>query len=94
VGFCGLVHPGGQPEPEIKYAFLRPHWGKGLATEAVSALIAYGAGCHGLRHIIATVAPGNAASQRVLQKAGMRPGATRDNGDGSITLVYEWNAES
>ena len=29
VGFCGLVHPGGQTEAEIKYAFLRTALGPG-----------------------------------------------------------------
>ena len=27
VGYCGIVHPGGQPEPEVKYALRRSHWG-------------------------------------------------------------------
>lgn len=42
-GFYGLVHPNGQPEPEIKYALLRTYWGCGFATEAVSAMLQYGA---------------------------------------------------
>lgn len=90
-GFCGIVHPGGQPEPEIKYALLRSHWGRGLATEAVVGLIAYGARSHGLRHIIATTDPANAASHRVLHKAGMERGALQDNGDGSQTLIFQWH---
>ena len=90
VGFAGLVHPGGQTEPEIKYAFLRTHWGVGLATEAVPQLLAYGASVHGLRRIIATVAPSNLVSQRVLAKAGMVLASHRANDDGSTTLVFEW----
>lgn len=94
VGFAGLVHPGGQSEPEIKYAFLRTHWGIGLATEAVGELLAYGAAAHGLRRIIATVAPENLASQRVLTKCGMALARHRTNDDGSTTLVFEWNCAS
>jgi RimJ/RimL family protein N-acetyltransferase len=90
VGFCGLVHPGGQPEPEIKYAFLRSHWGRGLASEAVPALLAHGHARHRLSRIIATVAPANLASQRVLAKAGLRLACRRENEDGSSTLVLEW----
>lgn len=90
IGFCGIVHPGGQAEPEIKYAFLRSHWGLGLATEAVTALVRYGADVHGLRHIIATTAPENVASHRVLLKAGMERGELRDNGDGSRTQLFHW----
>jgi RimJ/RimL family protein N-acetyltransferase len=71
VGFCGLVHPGGQPEVEIKYAFLRSHWGRGLASEAVLALLKYASNALAIDRVMATVAPENLASQRVLEKAGL-----------------------
>lgn len=90
IGFCGLVHPGGQATPELKYAYLRSHWGRGLATEAVVGLIRHGAGVHGLRSIIATAAPENLASHRVLLKAGMARGELRDNGDGTHTQLFHW----
>jgi ribosomal-protein-alanine N-acetyltransferase len=48
VGFCGLVHLGGQPEAEIKYALRRDQRGRGLATEAAIGLIAFGARRFGL----------------------------------------------
>lgn len=92
IGFCGLVHPGGQAEAEIKYALRRSHWGRGLATEAAAGLLAWGASAHGLRHVIATTYPANTASHRVLLKAGMRHGALRDNDDGTQTQVFEWDA--
>lgn len=92
VGFCGLVHPGGQEEPEVKYAFRRSVWGRGLASEMVPALLAHGNQTHGLTRIIATVAPGNEPSQRVLLKAGAVRQPDRVNGDGSTTWVYEWHA--
>lgn len=91
VGFCGLVHPGGQAEAELKYALRRTAWGRGLATEAVTALLSHGAAAHGLQRIIATVAPLNHASQRVLNKAGMRMAAVRRNDDGTSTHVFEWH---
>ncbi|MCE9658438.1 MAG: GNAT family N-acetyltransferase [Burkholderiales bacterium] len=90
VGFCGLVHPAGQAEAEAKYAFARGAWGRGLATEALRALLGYGSSAHGLQEIIATVAPDNAASQRVLLKAGMREGAPRAEDDGTRTLCFSW----
>lgn len=92
IGFAGLVHPGNQEEAEIKYAFLRPHWGQGLASEAVPLLLRYGNEQHGLERIIATVAPEHRASQRVLEKAGLELAQRRQNEDGSITFVYEWLA--
>ena len=90
VGFCGLVHPGGQAEAEIKYALARHSWGKGLATEAVRAMLNYGATTYGLLEIIATVAPDNLASQRVLAKAGMQAGEVRTNADGTHTRCFFW----
>ncbi|MES2960419.1 MAG: GNAT family N-acetyltransferase [Pseudomonadota bacterium] len=92
VGFCGLVHPGGQPEAEIKYALKRAHWGRGLATEAATAMLAYGAGAHGIGLVIATATPANIASHRVLLKAGMVASALRSNADGSQTQVFAWRA--
>lgn len=90
VGFAGLVHPGGQTEAEIKYALRRSHWGRGLATEAARALLAWGAATQGLRHVIATTDPENTASHRVLEKAGLRRGALRAEDDGSFTQLFEW----
>lgn len=92
VGFAGLVHPGGQQDAEIKYAFSRSCWGQGLAGEIVPALLRYGAQAHALRRIVATVAPENVASQRVLLKAGATLVQRRTNDDGSATLVFEWLA--
>lgn len=93
VGFCGLVHPGGQAEAEIKYALRRSHWGRGIATEAVRAMLAYGASQQGLRHIIATTAPENVASHRVLLKAGMVRGELVREQDGSGTRFFAWHAQ-
>ena len=91
VGFCGIVHPGGQPQAEIKYAFLRSCWGQGLATEAVIGLIQYGSGAHQIEEMIATTAPENLASQRVLGKAGMVRGELRANEDGTYTQLFFWH---
>lgn len=92
IGFCGLVHPGGQPGAEIKYALRRDRWGHGFATEAAHALLSWGAAAFGLREVIATAAPENKASHHVLLKAGMRRGELRHNGDGSQTQLFVWTA--
>jgi RimJ/RimL family protein N-acetyltransferase len=90
VGFCGLVHPGGQIEAEIKYALKRKFWGRGLATEAARALLAYGSNTHGVDYVIATTAPENVASHRVLLKAGMEKCQLRRDDDGAYTQLFEW----
>lgn len=92
VGFCGLVHPGGQAEAELKYALRREHWGRGLASEAAAGMVEHAASVLGLREIIATAAPENLASHRVLVKAGLRRAELRDNDDGSKTQVFRWHA--
>ena len=87
VGFGGFVHPGDQLEPEVKYAFLPEAWGKGLATEFVRGLLSYGWNDLGLKESIATVAPKNAASLKVLSKCGFTHRGTRTEDDGSLTAV-------
>jgi RimJ/RimL family protein N-acetyltransferase len=47
-----------------------------------------------MRQVIATVAPANLASQRVLAKAGMAEVEQRANDDGSTTCVFEWRGTS
>ncbi|MBD2099967.1 GNAT family N-acetyltransferase [Leptolyngbya sp. FACHB-261] len=90
IGFCGLVHPGGQNEAEIKYALARRYWGLGLATEAATAMLTFAATVVGLHRVIATTAPENIASHKVLLKAGMAREELRLNDDGSYTQVFGW----
>lgn len=92
-GFCGIVHPSNQPEPEIKYALLKEYWGQGLATEAVEGMLVYAAKQLGLRRVIATTAPENEPSHRVLLKVGMSDLETTCNEDGSHTKTFVWLAE-
>ena len=90
IGFCGLIHPGGQEDVEVKYAFLRAEWGKGLASEVLPALLEYGARQHRLHRIIATVDEAHEVSQRVLQRAGAVLIDKRTEDDGGTTFVFEW----
>lgn len=70
IGFCGLVHPGGQPDAELKYALRRAHWGHGYATEAARGMLDHARDTLGLTRVIATIDPDNRASDRVLRKLG------------------------
>jgi RimJ/RimL family protein N-acetyltransferase len=87
VGFCGLVHPHGQPEVEVKYALASEHWGRGFATEAVRGMLAWGGRQFGIERVIATIHPDNAASRRVLEKAGFEARELRHDEDGSAVEV-------
>ena len=72
LGVCGLVERAGLGAPDIGYAFLERHCGRGYATEAAAAVLRHGRDTLGLTRIVAITAPENAASQRVLEKIGFR----------------------
>ena len=55
---------------EIGYGLLPAWWGRGLAGEAVDAMVAWGFGELGLHRIHAKVHPGNRASERLLERRG------------------------
>ena len=86
VGCAGIVHPGGQEEPELKYAFRRDQWGKGFATEAAVGLVGHARAAWGVKRIIATVMPDNTPSQQVLVKAGFVLREERLDEDGPIQV--------
>ena len=91
IGFCGLVHPGGQVDAELKYALSREFWGQGFASEAASAMLVAASSRFGLLRVIATIAPENIASHRVLLKAGMLCcGVLRDK-NGSEVQYFVWS---
>lgn len=55
---------------EIGYWLGEQFWGKGIATEVVTAITGYGFSVMGLNRIFAEVFEWNRASMRVLEKAG------------------------
>ncbi len=71
LGWCGLQHLPETGEVEVGYLLSQRHWGQGLATEAARASLRWGFETHGLRSIVGIVHPENAASRRVLEKAGL-----------------------
>ena len=71
-GLCGVAILRGAEEGEIWYLIRPENWGKGIATEAVKQLLDLGFGELGLHRIWATCLPENPASERVLEKVGMR----------------------
>ena len=80
-GFCGFAEfPIVHPEPELVYALLERHAGRGYATEMARASIAHARTRGGFRDIVTSVDEVNTASLRVLEKlgferSGSRPGA-------------------
>jgi ribosomal-protein-alanine N-acetyltransferase len=72
LGQCGLNTVDELGEIEVLYALERAAWGRGLATEAARAALAYGFDEARLDRIIAVTRPEHAKSRRVLEKLGMR----------------------
>lgn len=72
IGRCGLCFLDNTPEVELGYALDKPYWNMGLATEASFASLKYGFEEVGLQRIVAIARPENIASQRVMQKVGMK----------------------
>ena len=76
IGCIGLVPSGDEHydvapgEREIGYWIGFSHWGKGLVTEALGALLEYCGKSLALRSVILTIDLHNKASQRVAEKCG------------------------
>ena len=75
IGFVGLAVPGFQapftPCVEIGWRLAAAHWGRGYATEAAAAALAYGFARRGLEEIVSFTATTNLRSQRVMTRLGM-----------------------
>lgn len=88
VGDCGLTLQtvNGRLELEVGYHVRAALHGKGLATEAASACLAFARDHTAARTLVAIIDPANTASRRVAEKIGMHrmldDGADDDDSDG------------
>ncbi|WP_432564961.1 GNAT family N-acetyltransferase [Kineococcus sp. SYSU DK003] len=57
---------------EMGYVLARSAWGRGYATEAAAAVLAFAWTALGLERVEATCRPGNTASAAVLRRVGMQ----------------------
>ncbi len=71
IGFCGPRYLDEAPGVGVLYGISPPFWGCGLATEVALAVIRYGFEEVGVDRIEASADTPNAASLRVIEKAGM-----------------------
>jgi RimJ/RimL family protein N-acetyltransferase len=72
VGVIGVFPPENEwgPEPEVGYLLASRHHGRGLATEALRAIVVDATARLGISVLVAIVDDPNAASIRVLEKCG------------------------
>ena len=77
VGWVALTEPAFLPEilpaVEIGWRLAREHWGQGYATEAPRQALRFGFDDCGLDRVVSIRHVDNRASQRVMEKLGLRP---------------------
>ncbi len=93
IGRCGLGLDEDRAQAMLWYTLHPSAWGRGYATEAARAMVAFGFRDLRLHRIWADCDPANAASWRVLEKLGMRrEGHLRENafvkGAWADSLIY------
>jgi len=92
------LHPGHDVErvsAEIGYWLGRPYWGRGIVTDAVRLATTHAFAALALRRVFAVPFAPNAASHRVLEKAGyVREGTLRRSAvkDGALLAQLLWAA--
>ncbi|MDX1414068.1 MAG: GNAT family N-acetyltransferase [Candidatus Promineifilaceae bacterium] len=72
MGRCGLQYLPDTAEVEVDFILGNEYWGHGFATEAAKVSLQYGLEKLGINTIVGIVHIDNIASQRVLEKIGMR----------------------
>ena len=73
IGSCGLFSFSREYfSASLGYDLSPEHWGKGIMTEALKALLAYGFDSLDLNRVNALTYPDNAASMRVLSRLGFK----------------------
>jgi RimJ/RimL family protein N-acetyltransferase len=91
VGYCGVkaMRAHGQPVLNLIYRFSPSVWGRGYATEAAIAAVAWANQHQPDSTILARVRPANKASQNVALKAGLRRDpAMDDQGEDGMDLAF------
>lgn len=70
VGSCGFAPLPWSGEIDFGYMFRRDRWGRGYASEITPAVLRHGFERYGFGEVVASIAPENDASRRVLLKLG------------------------
>jgi ribosomal-protein-alanine N-acetyltransferase len=86
VAFAGPVNPEGAVL--VGYAIYAEYEGRGYATEAVRAMVAWAFGQPGVREVRALAPVWNTPALRVAENVGMRPVASEEDDDVGEVLLY------
>ena len=80
---------GDHAQPELGWAFIRAHWGKGYATEAARAVRDWAYRERGVDTLISLIAPANVRSAGVAQRLGASPRETVTLSEGVDVVIWE-----
>jgi len=95
LGWYGLRRLQETGEVELLYLLRREDWGKGFATEAAEASVAYALEFTSLTSLVGLVHPENHASVRILEKVGMAHiGESHYFGMRLLKYRLEWSVPS
>ncbi len=72
IGICGLVKRDTLPHADIGFAFLPAYWNQGYAFESAAAVMDHARETLKLGCILAITSPDNEASEKLLDKIGLR----------------------
>ena len=90
VGICGFVRRDTLPAPDVGFAFLPEHEGKGYGFESAAAAMKYGTERLQFTNVLAITTPDNEASGRLLKKLGFVFERLIENGGETLKLFsYE-----
>lgn len=94
IGSCGVFHSwrgfgqGMDDVPEAGWTVRHDHWGKGVASEAMCAILAWFDEAHGPRRIAAMIDQGHSASKALAGRLGFAEYG-RQEFEGASLILYE-----
>ena len=88
VGMCGFVRRDTLPGPDLGFAFLPEHEGKGYGLESSIAVLRYGREELGFERVLAITTLDNRASIRLLEKLGFTLEKKMDGPEGERLNVF------
>ena len=84
------ANAGTHGQPELGWALMRTHWGRGYATEAAAAIREWAYERLSIDQLVSLISPDNVRSQRVAQRLGATPTETVTPADSGQKTVVVW----
>jgi len=84
------ANAGTHGQPELGWALMRAHWGRGYATEAAAAIREWAYERLSIDQLVSLISPDNVRSQRVAQRLGATPTETVTPADSGQKTVVVW----